>query len=230
MQDFGLRFHSFGGSVDGRHLVPALGTVDEGRTEDGTQPFVGGIVHGETAAFWSVWEQCRAELYRCCLRWMGGDPYEAEEALNSAVLKALHILPHRMHEITNHKCWLIRLTYNLCMDLHRGHTRYAKNVTCLEDCAEINSDAVVRGIDQPEQVFLRQELGGHLQRAIAHLPLRLREPLLLRVVEGLPYQEIASRLALTPANVRKRVQQARSRVRTELAVYLSADGGHRFTH
>ena len=231
MQDFGLRSHPLGDSADSQRLVPVLGTVSEGEIEDGAHPFVGGIAPGESATCWRVWEQYRTELYRCCLRWMGGDPHEAKEALSSVALKVLHTLPCHMTGITNSKAWLLRLTYNLCMDMRRGRRRYTNNVTRLEDCAEIHSDTVARGIDQPEQVCLRQELGGHLQRAIAHLPLRLREPLLLRTVEGLSYQEIASRLTLTPANVRKRVQQARICVRTELYAYLSADNGHlKFTN
>jgi DNA-directed RNA polymerase specialized sigma24 family protein len=88
-----------------------------------------------------------------------------------------------------------------------------------------------RGSAQSERVLLRQELGGQLQRALAHLPLGLREPLLLRVVEGLPYRVMAAQLALTPATARKRVQQVRARLRTELHAYLSADHGPQtFTH
>ena len=65
-----------------------------------------------------------------------------------------------------------------------------------------------------------------LQHAIAHLPPRLREPFVLRVVEGVPCREIAQQLALTPANVRKRVQHARTLLRAELYAYLSSDNSH----
>jgi DNA-directed RNA polymerase specialized sigma24 family protein len=46
----------------------------------------------------------------------------------------------------------------------------------------------------------------------------------LRVVEGLPYRVITAQLALTPATARKRVQQARARLRTELHASLSSGG------
>jgi RNA polymerase sigma-70 factor (ECF subfamily) len=146
-------------------------------------------------------------------------------------LKVVAAQSDRMEGITNSRAWLLRLTYHLCMDRHRERRRYATTLTRLAALAELNGNMGARGSAPPEQVLLRQELGGQLQRALDHLPLALREPLVLRVVEGLPYRAIAAQLALTPATVRKRVQQARTRLRTELHAYLSSEGaGLTFTH
>ncbi|NES00222.1 MAG: sigma-70 family RNA polymerase sigma factor, partial [Symploca sp. SIO1B1] len=38
--------------------------------------------------FWQQWEQYRDYLYRCCIKWMGGNPIDAEDALSRAMLKA----------------------------------------------------------------------------------------------------------------------------------------------
>jgi RNA polymerase sigma factor (sigma-70 family) len=231
MQDSGPQAHSFGDAADSRRRVPVLRAADAVRIEEEVHSPVGRMVPSEPTAFWRLWEQYRPELYRCCLRWMGGDPHEAQAALSSVALKVVAVLSSQVEGITDPRAWLRCLTYHLCMDLHREHCRYAQILTRLADLEVINSDAGARGSEQPERVLLRQELGAQLQRAIAHLPLSLREPLLLRVVEGLPYRAIAAQLALTPANVRKRVQQARTRMRTELHAYLSADHGPRtFTH
>ena len=46
------------------------------------------------------------------------------------------------------------------------------------------------------------------------LPVRLREVCILRFTHELSYKEIATRLALTQANVRKRIQQARTMLRS----------------
>jgi len=154
MPNYGPSSNPFGDSADSKRRVPALRTANERRTEDGAQPFVGRMAPSEPAVFWRVWEQYRTELYRCCLRWMGGDPHEAKEALNSIALKLLHKLPCRAHEITSYKYWLLRLTYTQCMDIRRGHRRYAKNVTRLEEYGEMHSEAVARDIGQPEQVLL----------------------------------------------------------------------------
>lgn len=39
-------------------------------------------------AFWQQWEQYRDYLYRCCIKWIGGNPTDAEDALSRAMLKA----------------------------------------------------------------------------------------------------------------------------------------------
>ena len=196
-------------------------TADAEGREDNETPGLERLARDTSLTFRRVWEQYRRQLYRCCLRWMGGDPHEANEALSRVAFKVLHILPCHVDTITNHKAWLLRLTYNLCMDMRRGRKRYANKVAHIEDYGGISSDAVARESDHPERFLLRQELREQLQRALAHLPLGLRAPLLLRIVEGLSYREIAARVALTPANARKRVQQARTFMRAELHAYLS---------
>lgn len=70
------------------------------------------------AAFWRQWEQYRDELYRCCLKWMNGNRIDAEDALSCAMLKAWEKAQKYVGEIANFKAWLIRLTYNLCIDIH----------------------------------------------------------------------------------------------------------------
>jgi hypothetical protein len=42
--------------------------------------------------FWQQWQQYRDYLYRCCIKWMGGNPTDAEDALSRAMLKALNVL------------------------------------------------------------------------------------------------------------------------------------------
>jgi DNA-directed RNA polymerase specialized sigma24 family protein len=39
-------------------------------------------------AFWQQWEQYRSHLYRCCIKWMGRNPIDAEDAMSRAMLKA----------------------------------------------------------------------------------------------------------------------------------------------
>ncbi len=38
--------------------------------------------------FWQQWQQYRDYLYLCCVKWMGGNPTDAEDALSRAMLKA----------------------------------------------------------------------------------------------------------------------------------------------
>jgi RNA polymerase sigma-70 factor, ECF subfamily len=67
-------------------------------------------------------------------------------------------------------------------------------------------------IDQLESITARQEL-ARLVRAIERLPEGHRDVLRLAFLEGCSYPEIAERLDISEANVKTRVNRARSRLR-----------------
>ena len=85
--------------------------------------------------FWQRWEQYRDDLYRCCLKWMNGNPTEAEDAIDRVMLKAWEKVRESASAITNFKAWLTKLTHNLCMDMHRERNRNAFGVENLEAIA-----------------------------------------------------------------------------------------------
>jgi RNA polymerase sigma-70 factor (ECF subfamily) len=172
-------------------------------------------------AFWQLWQQNRDYLYRCCLRWMGGNPTDAEEVLSRAMLKAWHKLPDHAEKITNLRAWLTRLTHNLCIDIHRERRRKAMQMEDIEQVAARGSSAVISCFDSPEEALLHHELGQYIRRAIDTLPSRLRNPFILRYCHQIAYQDIAQQLALSLNNVYKRIQQARDILQKRLSRYLS---------
>lgn len=66
--------------------------------------------------FWQQWQQYQDYLYRCCVKWMGGNTTDAEDALSRAMLKAWEKVQKFAGEIANFKAWLTTLTRNLCVD------------------------------------------------------------------------------------------------------------------
>ncbi|MEG4532213.1 RNA polymerase sigma factor [Microcoleus sp. D2_18a_D3] len=172
-------------------------------------------------AFWQLWEQNRDDLYRCCLRWMGGNPTDAEEVLSRAMLKAWDKLPDYAEKITNLRAWLTRLTHNLCIDIQRERRRKAMQIEDIEEVAATGSSAFISGLNSPEEALLHHELGQYIRRAIDTLPSRLRNPFILRYCHQIAYQDIAQKLALSLNNVYKRIQQAREILQKRLRRYLS---------
>jgi RNA polymerase sigma-70 factor (ECF subfamily) len=172
-------------------------------------------------AFWQLWQQNRDYLYRCCLRWMGGNPTDAEEVLSRAMLKAWDKLPDYAEKITNLRAWLTRLTHNLCIDIHRERRRKAMQMEDIEEIAARGSSAVISCLNSPEDALLHHELGQYIRRAIDTLPSRLRNPFMLRYCHQIAYQDIAQQLALSLNNVYKRIQQARDILQKRLSRYLS---------
>lgn len=179
------------------------------------------FAEGDSAAFWKLWENYQKYLYSVCLRQMGGNREEAEDALSRAMMKAWERLPFYAREVTNLKAWLTRLILNLCLDIHRERERRARGVQSLEEITGVNEGAAVCVFETPEEFVLRREVYLHISHAVDDLPPRLREPVILRFFKEMAYQDIAEHLTLSPANVRKRIQQARAILRGRLNRYFS---------
>jgi RNA polymerase sigma-70 factor (ECF subfamily) len=74
----------------------------------------------------------------------------------------------------------------------------------------------------PEERLLAEETLARVREAIAALPARQQEVILLRDVEGWEPEEVSEALGITDGNQRVLLHRARSKVRTELEHYLEA--------
>ena len=184
--------------------------------EEPTRQLLRSFSDGNAEAFWRLWDLHRGHLYRLCLWQMGGVREDAEEALSRAMLRALNKLPSNGHQIRNLQAWLSKLTLNLCVDLHRERGRLVRRLESLEDVWLSTDDLVLAAADSPEQSLLNREVVVYLCHAVNDLPLRLREPFVLRFFQEMAYRDIAERLILSTENVRKRIQQARQILRERL--------------
>ena len=174
---------------------------------------------GDSPTFWKLWGRHQDYLYGCCLEWMKGNRWEAEEALSEAMLKAWDKLPKYAETITNIKAWLARLTHNLCMDMHRERKRGARRMESIEAIAD--SETTACSFDSPDAAILRREMAAYIRQGIESLPPRLRAPFMLRFCQENSYPAIAKQLGLSENNIRKRIQQARAIMQQQLSQYLS---------
>lgn len=175
--------------------------------------------------FTDAWKQHAAELKQRCLAWTGGDPSDADEAVSRTASIIFLKLPSQRQTIGDLRTWFLRLTYNVCMDLHRERKRRCEQQ--LDETLETVPSAAVRtaGMESgnPERHYLDAELREYLQGRILDLPCKLRDALRLRMQQH-SYPEIASHLGIKEAAVRKRVQLARQALHRDLNDYSE---GHR---
>lgn len=170
--------------------------------------------------FWLQWQQYRDYLYRCCIKWMGGNSTDAEDALSRAMLKAWEKAQQYAGEITNFKAWLTTLTRNLCVDIYRERSRGANQVEDIEGYASGEEQELVSVEDTPLCAMETDEKRIVIRRAIDNLPPRLRETFILHFYQELSYQEIAQLQEISYQNVCKRISQARAILRLELRGYF----------
>ena len=175
--------------------------------------------------FWQQWQQYRGYLYRCCIKWMGGNLTDAEDALSRAMLKAWEKVQKYAGEIGNFKAWLTRLTHNLCVDIHRERSRGANRVEDIEVYASFEEQGLVTFDDTPEIAMETSEKRIVIRRAIDNLSFRLRETFILHFREELSHQEIAQQQNISYQNVCKRISQARAILREELRGYFIGSDG-----
>jgi len=182
------------------------------------------LSQGDETAFWILWEQFRSYLHICCLHWLGTSRHEAEDALSQASIKALSSLLNNGHNITNLKGWLSRLTRNICVDIIRERKRHRKTLYRIGDLAEIGGWHHAYSPPMAEEALLQREMSTAVHRAVKVLPCRLQLPTMMRFYQELSYRDIARKLHITPANVRKRIQQARAVLQDQLDPYLRGIG------
>jgi RNA polymerase sigma factor (sigma-70 family) len=171
---------------------------------------------GDHEAFWPLWLEHRLHLYGVCLRQMRGSTADALDAVSRSMLLAFRKLPAHATKIENLQAWLTRLTRNVCADIHREQQRLSVNrmggLAGEEIVAEELSAADPS--PSPEEVVLSNETRVRLQRAIDSLPPLLRSVAQMRFLHEASYGSIASTLSITEPTARKRVQQARTVLRS----------------
>lgn len=163
---------------------------------------------GDEAAFGELVRLHEKKVYGLALR-ICGDPEDAADAAQEAFLSAWRGLPNFRGE-AGFSTWLYRLTSNAAIDLLR-RTRRQQGQVSLDD-EERRVDAADPAPSPQEQAECTE-----LRRAVLEGLEQLSEPhrraLILRELEGLHYEEIASALEVDLGTVKSRISRARGALR-----------------
>jgi RNA polymerase sigma-70 factor (ECF subfamily) len=151
---------------------------------------------GDVRAFEALARRHQAALYRTAVR-VTGDPAEAEDALQEALLDAWRHLD-RFRGDAAFSTWMYRLVTNRCVAALRRRAAPAANA---------GDDVAAR--DSPERSALLDLELAALGRAVQDLPDNLRVCWVLRELEGLGYAEIAEITGAGETAVRGRIHRAR---------------------
>jgi len=171
---------------------------------------------GDRAAFDQLVIRHEDRVYNMALRMLGN----ADDALDLAqeVFLSAYRALGTFESKSLFSTWLYRVTVNRCRDeLRRRATVKHTRPRPLGGPAgeDAPSDPPARGASPADAAILRESL-DLVSAAVAALPEDAREALVLRDVEGLEYEEIASVLEVPVGTVRSRLHRARSLLRDRL--------------
>ena len=118
--------------------------------------------------------------------------------------------------------WLFTIAANLAKNEIRRRVR-KRNWFSLDALQEMLKDSAIQFADPAEgreTTLEREQLQAAVGRAIATVPEKYRLALVLRDIEGLPYEEIAQVLGIPGGTVRSRINRARGMLKRKLQPLL----------
>lgn len=143
-------------------------------------------------------------------RILGGDRAEAEDVTQEAMMRLWRAAPDWRQGEAKVSTWLYRVVTNLCTDrLRAGRRRASDTIDNHPDLADI-----APGV---ESRMMAAERMAALEAALAALPPRQREAVVLRHIEGLSNPEIAAILEIGV----EAVESLTARGKRSLAALLS---------
>lgn len=183
---------------------------------------------GDAMAFQTLAAQTAPVIFRRALA-ITSNHHDAEDVLQETMLKGFtHISEFKGNSQLS--TWLVRIGMNEAIMTLRKRRH---DVPLAE---ELNSGRRVEGavsiLEAGKGVtdtrIVRTELGNLLSKALRHLPVRARQVLHLRYLEGYSIEETAQRLNLSHGSVKAYASRSRAKLRKELGKLLAPK--RRFVH
>ena len=143
--------------------------------------------------------------------------HDAEDATQETFMRVLRY-SSKLAEVENPKTWLARIAWRVAVD--RSRRQQCACESPLEDPERPLSD-VASSAGAVDEALHGAQIGTVLEKLIAALPSKLREPLILSTVEDMSPREVAATLEINEAAVRSRVFRARQILKEKLAQRVS---------
>ena len=176
--------------------------------------------HGHDAAYRELVRRYERPVFSLVYR-MVRDRELAEDLAQETFVKALNAIESYRPEF-KFSSWIFKIANNAAIDQLRRReldtlsldgSPHAETPEAIEATALQIGDRQETALEEVEA----RELGGEIEAAIARLRPEYRSCILLRHVEGRPYEEIAEILGLPLGTVKTYIHRARNELRLSLA-------------
>ena len=176
------------------------------------------VLGGDVEAFAGIVARHQDDIHRY-VRSRIPDFHEAQDVTARVFEEAFRSLSTFRRERTNFRGWLFGIAGNLCIDWRRDRRNRNSSLIKLFGDLDSQPDSHVGDVKTSD----RDERIDDVRRAVARLPEKYREVLLLWGVSGLSLTEVARALAINEPTARKRLSRAREMLRLRLVPGRSSD-------
>jgi RNA polymerase sigma-70 factor (ECF subfamily) len=183
------------------------------------------------SADWALVQQCVAADELACTRLVTdhqrmvyqlalhllGDPQEALDLSQEVFLKVFRTLGQFRGQSTL-RTWIYRIVVNQASNRQRWwRRRHRSQQVRLDDLAATGGELPEqRGFSMPDRLLQQRETSDRVWAALKRLPFDQRAVIVLREIDGLSYEEIATSLSVAVGTVKSRLARAREGLRLAL--------------
>ena len=188
-------------------------------TQDRDHELVDRVLAGDGEAFAQLLRRHQRTVLNFMYR-MVGEGGTAEDLTQEVFLKAYVSLP-RFRKEAAFSTWLFRIAHNHCLNALKGRGREISGSSHTQDPSNPDRFASVPdpSISASERLEQR-EFQTVIQAKLNELTPEHRAVVVLRDIQGLSYDEIASTLDIEGGTVRSRLHRARMELKEKLRTYL----------
>lgn len=199
--------------------------------ESGVKPIRALSWPDAASADWALVQQCASGDEDACTRLVTdhqrmvyqlslhllGDQQEALDLSQEVFLRVFRTLPQFRGQSTL-KTWIYRIVLNQASNRQRWWRRRhrSRQVGLEEHTASHGELPELRPSTMPDQVLQQREISKRVWSAFEELPFDQRAVIILREIDGLSYEEIASSLGVAVGTVKSRLARARQGLRVVL--------------
>ena len=165
---------------------------------------------GDGQAYGELVDRFQARLYNSMLQVTGAHE-EAEDVVQDSFVQA-YLKLDTFHGNSKFFTWLYRIAFNNAL----SRQRRKRSDISIEQSREMTGGDPEDRLESPEEPLMREERVSLVHQALEMLTEEHRGILVLREMDELPYEEIASILEINIGTVRSRLSRARGQLKIHL--------------
>jgi RNA polymerase sigma-70 factor (ECF subfamily) len=179
--------------------------------------------NGDMSAFDLIVQRYKVPLVNFAYRFVD-DQETAEDLAQETFIRIYKNVKRYRRDMAGFRTWMYRIAANLCKNELRNRNRRLEILVNppMADW-DTDSDPIESASDTsggPDHQLEEKELQRVLAQAISRLPEKLRAALILRDIEGMPYEEISRIINRPVGTVKSRINRARLMLKDRMAPYV----------